>query len=274
MSATIIGKRLFETIRIEKVIKGSYFKAKIIPYSVSESGEIFFLLSKEQAVGKNVENRPVKFNMLGGTCNENETILECAERELFEETIGIFDRSCIGLLKILPRENIIQFYRYYRQHFKGVVYLFFLPIDFQKMDFIMAEFARRKAILNKLYTMTPMKRADYAAIAEFINFPPTKRITKSELKHFNEISTIKWISEKDIFQNDEINKILRDKIRKFVDFELKEVLEYQKYREFLIQNKKLSNILSCQSEGLTPRDSSVSPPHDSRVSPPRDDAFL
>lgn len=233
----IIKENIYEMIRTEPVKNPKIFKAKIIPYTVKGS-KLFFLLSKEQRNLKETINSidSTKFNMLGGSCDPDETIIQTANRELCEETIHVFEDN-IDRIKRIPRQNIVRVEKFYNKHHKGTIYIFFLPVKTFMMEPIIKQFKERKQVISKVYDKTPLTRQNYESIEAILNFQfKNKKIVKRNVKCFNEISELGWFSEDNVFNNDGIHQFLKMKLKSFRDAQTGNLYSFEEFSEILKKN--------------------------------------
>lgn len=153
----------------------SKFKARIIPYLI-QNGILYYLLCEEKYKSKNISNQ---YNILGGHCETNETIIECAKRELEEETLNT--------IKLTDYSQILK---------RNKRYIIFIPINKCPIN----EFKKRKQDLQNGKSLGYLQ-----------TFLPG--ITEDNRQHYDEIISLKWIpsyqmnrytiyqSVKDVFQN-------------------------------------------------------------------------
>lgn len=143
-------------------------KARIVPFFITtNTKECYFLLGKEH-----FNNKPSRgiYNMLGGCREPHETIFECAQRELLEETIGIL------LFNVHSTPFIIQ---------RNRRYIFFVPYVGSPMK-LLEEFNHRKAFVHT---------HNYAELTKIMGYP----VNSSNITHLNEIDELLWVSESQIY---------------------------------------------------------------------------
>lgn len=200
------------------------FKAKVVfTYTPgpATSNESLFLLGREFGCDGNTSVN--KYNLLGGSKNENESIIDCAARELYEESMGMFDCTKVtSALKNLPSSNIIFYTRnrkpsYSSEYFSRYsnarttlhkTFVFFVPFQF---DFLVSsvsctsvlalekEFAYRRSVYCK-------DKKLFVSLFLHGYFQPTS------LDHFNEIEVLKWVSQTEM-KKENINTFFYSKIQ-------------------------------------------------------------
>ena len=190
-------------------------KAKVIPYMFNpKDKQLYFLVGKELWTSPSS-----KFSFIGGTCDKGETVIECAARELYEETIGLFQKKdAMDYIAKIPNENIFLFKT--RLDGKDIhTYIFFMPLIQDPVNWnLPLLFQTRKSVLDKVFSkdthykklLTPdIKRS----IKNLIDIDrDTDRISKSFLKHFHELASIQWVSEKDFLDFNIMNVFLTRKL--------------------------------------------------------------
>lgn len=146
-------------------------KARIIPYYV-ENNKLYYLLCEEKRKISYLTNDLYKsnysffiktYNILGGHRESNETILQCAKRELEEETL-----------------NTISFNNYSQIIKRNKRYIIFIPINECPIN-----------IFNKRKNDLISKPIDYLK-----NYLPN--LTEDNYEHYNEINNLKWIESSKI----------------------------------------------------------------------------
>lgn len=227
--STIVRENIYQMLQNEPVKNTKIFKAKVIPYCVKD-GQLFFLLSREQINSKTEITANDKFNMLGGSCNEDETIIQTASRELSEETINIFSND-IEQMKRVPRQNVIRTEKYH----KGTIYIFFFPTKLAMMNQVVRHFKMRKEVIGKVYDDAPLSKKNYEMIDSLISIGKEK-INKRNVKCFNEIAEIAWFSENDILNSDNVNVFLRTKLRHFKDAQTGRMYGFDEFGAVLKDN--------------------------------------
>jgi ADP-ribose pyrophosphatase YjhB (NUDIX family) len=225
-----------------KLPKKSRKKTKVVPYTVINN-DLYVLLCKES--WNTPENRN-KYSMIGGSCESGETIVESAARELFEETIGIFDKSVEQYLKTLPAKNIVTFVKDEIEYF-----IFFLPIKLENKkkynpgketkiykdivkifeDFTNL-FSEKKNTLNSIINKKYPKENNKIIIPNeskeiaktLINSErEAKKISITYLRKFNELNSLKWIKfnemiDENTFTFSEYFKTVVDTNNKYLTF--------------------------------------------------------
>lgn len=188
-------------------------KGKVIPYTIEPiSGKCYFLLGKE--IWCNYKQR--QYNMIGGLeLPSDSSIIECAARELSEETMNVFDKDeCILALKGIPRENIIYFTK--QSHNQRIhIYTFFMPIPYQDSKSIVNEFKTRRVILDDaLQKPGPLDYITKKIINQTLQlgYDDPYYISKSFIKPYNELYDISWISEDFLFDETLTNPFLMKRL--------------------------------------------------------------
>lgn len=141
-------------------------KARVLPYYVINN-TIYFLLCQENYKHEHVQGI---YNILGGHRENNETIIECAIRELKEESLNTvkFD------VNLLKKELILK---------KNKRFIIFLPI-FQDITKIIPQFECNKSLMKK----NEQNSSKLSHIFE----------NSSNIECFYEIKELKWISDREI----------------------------------------------------------------------------
>jgi len=143
-------------------------KSRVLPYYVVDN-TIHFLLCEENRKYEFVQGT---YNILGGHREANETIIECAKRELQEESLNTipFNDSALTNHFILK---------------KNKRYIIFLPV-FYEIDKIISKFEQNKQLLES---------SDVSADQIINLFGDNANINTECL---TEIKCLKWINERDI----------------------------------------------------------------------------
>lgn len=231
--ATIISDRDFITIRTRVLKEPCNFKAKVVPYIVND-GKRYFLLAQERSAVKQ-NSKLERFSLLGGKCDDGETVLDTAVRELGEETMNIFSNTRKSIENI-PRKNIVYFEKKHGNRNKASIYVFFLPVKSYLFNYIIPEFERRKQILSKVYNDKPLSHEDYRELESFLYFKSSgKKINKKNVKCFNEIHKLQWFSEDEIINDPRVHAVLRSKFYHFTDSQTNKISFFSEY------NKELKN---------------------------------
>lgn len=153
-------------------------KARIVPYKIVD-GSCYFLFCKEHY---NKFANIGTYNMLGGFRDKDETIFECAERELFEETLGVVPFKTPNI--ILKRNRR---------------YIMFMDISNETN--IIYEFKKR---LNNIRTYN------------YNNLPNCLKDINCYDTCYNEIDDLVWVNEKYILHKD-IYKSVVDIFKTIID---------------------------------------------------------
>lgn len=213
-------------------------KGKVVPYIFSEGDKnLYFLLSKELWSSPNA-----KYSLIGGTCDSGETVIECAARELYEETIGLFSRKdAEKCLSNLPIENIVLFRT--RVEFKPVfIYIFFLPMITTPFALnLPIMFEERKAILDEIFKKENSGNLSKLLTLEFrkklkssLNLErDPEHISKSYLKHFHELRSIHWIPEKEFINTEVVSAFIAKKFNFLFEHSFKCTLAHILNNEYL-----------------------------------------
>lgn len=192
-------------------------KAKVIPYMFNpKDNKLYFLVGKELWTSPSS-----KYSFIGGTCDKGETIIECASRELYEETIGLFQKKdAMDYIKKIPNENIFLFKT--RIDNKDVhTYIFFMPLIQDPVNWnLPLLFQTRKSVLDKVFSKDSQSQSKRVLTPEIRNSiknlididRDADRISKSFLKHFHELASIQWVSEKDFLDFNVMNAFLTRKL--------------------------------------------------------------
>lgn len=191
-------------------------KGKVIFYR-QKNGKLEFLMGKELVSVKS--QKYIKFNMIGGTCDSGESVIDCACRELYEETIGLLNPEIVrAALIALPRQNIGVF------KLKGSkVFCFFAPMVSHggdsaqrrtvQNDDIVKQFQTRKMLLKSVFEpesaepQTAQLTLDLRLkIKKELGLQrDVEKISKTFLKHFYELFTIEWIDETKLMDYEHTN---------------------------------------------------------------------
>ena len=213
-------------------------KAKVVFYKKKHG----FPLQYEFLLGKEIYGKTddLKFNLLGGTCNHNESIIECATRELYEETAGVIPKE--EILKAIynePGENVVK----YNLKLNGnllTIFVFFISIkelDSTLQKNLIIEFNRRREIISEILKE---KRVFDLEIKKKIKTElklsrDIDKISKSYIKHFFEINKLDWLSFKDLSDIKlvtrfvkKINKITYQQGNKIIKEDLQKFLSKKK----------------------------------------------
>lgn len=178
-------------------------KARIIPYYVVNN-RVYFLMCEEKYKKEYVKGI---YNILGGHRENMETIIECAKRELAEETLNVLELNDNGL----TNEFIIK---------KNKRYIIFLPV-YNAIKNIIPEFELHKFLLNN----------------QMYNKKMYNIIKQTEtLECLSEIKSLKWISEYDIY-NKNVYRSVKDIFETIISDKNEQISCY----EFLNKLKKLYN---------------------------------
>lgn len=201
------------------------YKAKVIPYMFNPKDKLLYFL-----VGKELWTSPsTKYSFIGGTCDKGETIIECAARELYEETIGLFQKKdAMDYISKIPIENIFLF----KSKMEGKTihtFIFFMPLIEDPVNWnLPLLFHTRKSYLDKIFSKNSsiysngnnvssskkiLNNDVKIKIKNLIGIDKdTDKISKSFLKHFHELACINWISEKDFLDFNIMNAFLTRKL--------------------------------------------------------------
>jgi len=139
-------------------------KARIIPYYV-KNDSCYFLLGRERF---NMNRSRGLYNSLGGRREFNETIFNCARRELKEESIGIFN------LDDFPIQKSVIMQRNRR-------YIIFIPFTGNIKD-INEKFVYRKGLI---------KNRDFDQLSKIMDYT----VDTSNINYIDEIEDLMWVSE-------------------------------------------------------------------------------
>lgn len=172
-------------------------KARIVPYKFINN-QCYFLLCEENF---KIRHNIGKYNMLGGSKDENETIYRCAERELFEETLG--------LINFKPTNIVLK---------RNKRYIYFIP--YYGTRFVENEFKNR---LNQLKENN---------LPEYL-----KKIDVND-KSYYEINNLIWIHESDI-NNMNVYKSVKDIFNNIINIDGK-VIHYSDFI-YNLKNQYLKN---------------------------------
>lgn len=175
-------------------------KARIVPYKIINNQCYFLLCEENFKIRQNIG----KYNMLGGAKNENETILKCAERELFEETLG--------LINFKPTNIVLK---------RNKRYIYFIP--YYGTSFIQNEFKKRLKII---------KEKQFKQLPENL-----KKIDLMDSSYY-EINSLSWVHESDI-NNHTIYKSVKDIFVNILSIDSKKI----NYNDFIfkLKNQYLKN---------------------------------
>lgn len=173
------------------------YKGKVVLYHQDA-----FLLGQEIGDGKGTN----KYNLIGGTCNKYESVIECAARETCEETLGIVNQQALEeTLCSLPDHCILSYTRNRKEYGKCVtqyIFVFFVPLEsttgLTKESFVQEFYRRRCEYLQNKY--------------QFVNryFPHFSQFQGHS--QFNEVVNVKWFSVHEMVKNN-INTFFYNRIQ-------------------------------------------------------------
>jgi hypothetical protein len=218
------------------------YKGKVVFfYNVNEC--IYFLLGRE--VGGNTAD-PLdinSLNILGGTREQGESIAECAAREMYEETLGIFNKTAlVTCLENLPSKNVIVYSRT-KKDFNAKtlqkIFVFFVPFSTELLSTQLSRCFHPKNIEEEfkhrcgLYALNKVGFARDYLETTTVTTTTTKPVrSKSrwcscqKWDHFTEISELKWVEignmEKKVINRVFYNRIQRIKTQGIVYASFKE----------------------------------------------------
>ena len=266
----------FRLIRTKTSFNPKEYKGKVLFFN----GQGLFLVGQEMGTKRSKESKKLKFHLLGGTCEAGETIIECAARELFEETIGLIPEIPVkeALLKI-KRENVLV---WKQKNGDRLVtqFVFVLPFNVlsrsDRESSLPDKFKQRRLLLDHIFDKqkvpagkltTDLKQKVHKEL-KLLQEP--ERLSKSFLKHFHEFSAIAWIPERDLFNPELTNPRLINKLSVIQDPTTKKILLFSPSAlvpKGIIIDLKISYISSLKKKTLV-RPPSKSTPKRS-VSPKR-----
>jgi len=210
-------------------------KAKVVIYKKT-GNDIKYLFGKE-AYGK---SKRLMYNLLGGTCNYNETVVNCAARELYEETVGIIPiRDTLSAIYNEPTENVIK----YNMNINGntvSVYVFFInATQFDKccIERLEREFDRRRELIKEILYEGKFEDNERRRLKRELKLKrPIERISKSYIKHFYEIYKLEWISSYELCKHYQFTNFVRRIY--FIQYKFGDSIYIENLTNFLVNKKK------------------------------------
>jgi len=191
-------------------------KARVLPFYVV-NGSIYFLLCEENRKCEYIHGT---YNILGGHRDVGETIIECAKRELQEETLNTipFDYG------VLNKDLIVR---------KNKRYIIFLPI-FCNVKKIIPDFLQNKLLLEESSNNVKYIFEESSSI---------------NINCLCEIKSLKWINDREI-RSRKIYRSVQD-IFKNIITEKNESMSFENYM-YKLKNLYNSFGKSCFSDFYIP----------------------
>lgn len=220
-------------------------------------GKVIFFYGNKFLVGEELNNmKRSPYTLLGGTCEPNETIIDCTAREVNEETIGLISEEELkSVLNKLKKHNIVT-WRYKIKNKVITQYLFFVPWTSlsrtHRKSVISIKFKERKIILDKIFDKQKVPAGKLSNdIKSKINKQldmeiPIEKISKSFLKHFYEFQNIEWITMNQLLDTNVTNENIVKKINNIYISNSKKT--FQEYFE-RIKSKRKKTVISIDSNG-------------------------
>lgn len=247
--ARVINMSEYKNIRIKKGYTEKDHKGKIL-----------FFYGNKFLVGEERGNKKNPYTFLGGTCEGNETIIECTAREVYEETIGIVSKDeLINILLKLNKNNIIT-WRYNVKNKIITQYLFMVPwiyISKKVRKYNLTQlFNERMLLMDKIFNKEKVPAGKLSIdlktkILSQLNLEiPVDRISKSFLKHFYEFQSLHWITMSQLLNPEVTNPGLVKKLNYVYASNTKNT--FNAYFE-LIKNKRKKSVISTDSSGWKTR---------------------
>lgn len=207
-------------------------KGKVVIYR-KVNGRYEFLFGKE-SYGKTQET---KCNLLGGTCNKNESILNCAARELFEETIGIIQENVLLRAIYEDRKSSVIKYNYKNEN-GGKMHVFVFFVNLRSLDISSKElfnkFDQRRKLLGEILNKKTFTDSSREVLKNALGISkPAKLVSKSYIKHFYEIYKLCWLPTSELsnvncvtgitreiqfIRSQRGNKIIKESVSDFLNF--------------------------------------------------------
>ena len=199
-STTLCDKTRPLLFRRPALTENTSYKGKVVFYHQNQNA---FLLGQE--IGGNPDPRAVnKYNIIGGTCNARETIIQCAARETCEETLGIISRQTLeNVLCALPNHCILSYVRNRKEYGKQTkqhIFVFFVPFESvysaNTVSFVQEFYARRKEFVQHKTRFIQKYFSGHSLTPDVCN----------------EIVNVKWFSTKEM-SKDNINTFFYNRIQ-------------------------------------------------------------